>query len=381
MEIKVRGLPYTQVFKSVLSETPAHGSYLSFSPSAHHTDLSDISLCHSILLPAFTSRVWILDLSGSDNLCPACLCRFRPKNRWHLLSTSYHPSLMGSSSHSCTLNYCSFVHSKRFRYNLCRKHWVACWEHEDEEHWIPLSLTSISLYSTEGEGVGMANTWRDDHRTLGFAGSTYCFHNFKESLPLPMEEGHLYFQKLLPAVLWPMIRGDTGSVGLPGQWGGWKTVAGESWWGIQQREVQQGQSGNNGGRSMKKVVWRAHSAWWLASRGEKTQKELLLVMGSVAAQAWAWDTGGELNHMQSTEPSANADINQLIGIYWKEKEIITTELQFNSSQAHCSDWLNLWDARHCHRQWGGESYPGIKIPTDWKLQTFVKAKTKRHACA
>lgn len=57
MEIKVRGLPYTQVFKSVLSETPAHGSYLSFSPSAHHTDLSDISLCHSILLPAFTSPV------------------------------------------------------------------------------------------------------------------------------------------------------------------------------------------------------------------------------------------------------------------------------------------------------------------------------------
>ena len=175
------------------------------------------------------------------------------------MSTSYHPSLMGSSSHSCTLNYCSFVHSKRFRYNLCRRHWVACWEHEDEEHWIPLSLTSISLYSTEGEGVGMANTWRDDHRTLGFAGSTSCFHNFKESLPLPMEEGHLYFQKLLPAVLWTMIRGDTESVGLPGQWGGWKTVAGESWWGIQQREVQQGQSGNNGGRSMKRS-YEEHTA-------------------------------------------------------------------------------------------------------------------------
>ena len=42
--IKVRGLPYTQIFKSVLSETPAHGSYLSFSPSAHHTALSDISV-------------------------------------------------------------------------------------------------------------------------------------------------------------------------------------------------------------------------------------------------------------------------------------------------------------------------------------------------
>lgn len=55
--IKVRGLPYTQIFKSVLSETPAHGSYLSFSPSAHHTALSDISLCHSILLPAFTTPV------------------------------------------------------------------------------------------------------------------------------------------------------------------------------------------------------------------------------------------------------------------------------------------------------------------------------------
>lgn len=66
---------------------------------------------------------------------------------------------------------------------------------------------------------------------------------------------------------------------------------------------------------MKKVVRRAHSAWWLASRGEETQKELLLVMGSVAAQAWAWGAGGELNHMQSTEPSANANINQLIGIH------------------------------------------------------------------
>lgn len=48
---------------------------------------------------------------------------------------------------------------------------------------------------------------------------------------------------------------------------------------------KQGQGGNNGGRCMKKVVGRAHSAWWLASRGEGTQKELLLVMGSVAAQA------------------------------------------------------------------------------------------------
>lgn len=94
---------------------------------------------------------------------------------------------------------------------------MACWEHEDEENRIPLSVTSMSLCSTEGEGVGMANTWGDDHRTLDFASSTYCFHNFKESLPLPMEEGHLYFQKLLPAVLWTMTRGDTGSVGLPGQ--------------------------------------------------------------------------------------------------------------------------------------------------------------------
>lgn len=51
-----------------------------------------------------------------------------------------------------------------------------------------------------------------------------------------------------------------------------------------------------------------NSTWWLVGRGEKTQKELLVVMGLVAAQAQAWGIGGELNHMQSTEPSANANL-------------------------------------------------------------------------
>lgn len=79
------------------------------------------------------------------------------------------------------------------------------------------------------------------------------------------------------------------------------------------------------------------------------------------------------------ELSANANLQQIMQIYWKEKEIITTKQQFDTSQAHCSNGPDLWDARHCHCKWGGGDYSGIKIYTTWMLRAFVEDKRKGHA--